>query len=128
MASTYVGQYFKQHFQEDLQQYIIRNRLKIVENLLTDTTMSIKEIAAKMGYTDSCYLVRPFVAITKCHLWNFEKSNYNKIYLKKILPQKYHPDLPSRKGSGVCNTQALPPKSKTATQSRQTPPQKNSST
>ena len=63
MASTYVGQYFKQHFQEDLQQYIIRNRLKIVENLLTDTTMSIKEIAAKMGYTDSCYLVRTF----RCH-------------------------------------------------------------
>lgn len=62
LAASYVGPFFKRNFQEDLQHYIVRNRLKAVEGLLTDTAMSVKEIAAKMGYTDSCYLVRVFRA------------------------------------------------------------------
>lgn len=73
MASTYVGQYFKRHFQEDLQHYIIRNRLKAVENMLTNTTMSVKEIAASMGYTDSCYLVRTFRSCHKMSPLEFRK-------------------------------------------------------
>lgn len=63
LAPSYVGIFFKRNFQEDLQHYIVRNRLKMVENLLINTTMSIKEIAAKMDYTDSCYLVKAFRAI-----------------------------------------------------------------
>lgn len=62
LASSYIGTFFKRNFQEDLQHYIVRNRLKMVKNLLTNTTMSVKEIAAKMGYTDSCYLVKIFRA------------------------------------------------------------------
>lgn len=62
LASSYIGTFFKRNFQEDLQHYIVRNRLKMAENLLANTTMSVKEIAAKMGYTDSCYLVRIFRA------------------------------------------------------------------
>lgn len=63
LAPSYVGIFFKRNFQEDLQHYIVRNRLKMVENLLINTTMSIKEIAAKMNYTDSCYLVKAFRAV-----------------------------------------------------------------
>lgn len=62
LAPSYVGVFFRRNFQEDLQHYIVRNRLKMVENLLMNTTMSVKEIAAKMGYTDSCYLVKIFRA------------------------------------------------------------------
>lgn len=60
LSSNYIGNYFKRNFQETLQQYISRNRLKMVENLLLNSKMTIKEIAYKMGYTDSCHLVKSF--------------------------------------------------------------------
>lgn len=60
LSPNYIGSYFKRHFQESLRQYIARNRLKMVENLLLNSKMTIKEIAYRMGYTDSCYLVKSF--------------------------------------------------------------------
>ena len=60
LSSNYIGSYFKRNFQETLQQYILRNRLKMVENLLINSKMTVKEIAYKMGYTDSCHLVKSF--------------------------------------------------------------------
>lgn len=60
LSPNYIGCYFKRHYQETLQQYIARNRLKMVENLLLNSAMTIKEIAYKMGFTDSCYLVKSF--------------------------------------------------------------------
>ena len=35
-----------------MRQYIARNRLKMVENLLLNSKMTIKEIAYRMGYTE----------------------------------------------------------------------------
>lgn len=32
----------------------------MVENLLLNSQMTVKEIAYKMGYTDSCHLVKSF--------------------------------------------------------------------
>lgn len=60
LSPDYIGVYFKRNYQETLQQYIGRNRLKMVENLLLNSSMTVKEIAYKMGYTDSCYLVKSF--------------------------------------------------------------------
>ena len=60
LSPSYIGCYFKRNFQETLQQYISRNRLKMVENLLLNSKMTVKEIAYKMGYTDSCHLVKSF--------------------------------------------------------------------
>ena len=60
LSPSYIGCYFKRNFQETLQQYISRNRLKMVENLLLNSQMTVKEIAYKMGYTDSCHLVKSF--------------------------------------------------------------------
>ena len=60
LSSNYIGCYFKRNFQETLQQYITRNRIKMVENLLLNSKMTIKEIAYRMGYTDSCHLVKSF--------------------------------------------------------------------
>lgn len=60
LSPNYIGCYFKRNFQETLQQYIARNRIKMVENLLLNSKMTVKEIAYKMGYTDSCYLVKSF--------------------------------------------------------------------
>lgn len=64
IAPSYVGAYFKHHFREDLRDYVVRNRLHNVERLLANTAMTVKEIAASMGYTDSSHLIRQFRA---CH-------------------------------------------------------------
>lgn len=60
LSPRYIGYYFKRHFQETLQQYIARNRIKRVEDLLLNSQMTVKEIAYKMGYADSGYLVKSF--------------------------------------------------------------------
>ena len=60
LSPAYIGRYFKRNFQEDLQQYICRNRIRLVEELLINSHLTIKEIAYKMGYTDACYLVKVF--------------------------------------------------------------------
>ena len=48
ISPKYVGRFFKRHFGEDYKQYITKNRLKIVEDMLTNTKMTVKEIAARL--------------------------------------------------------------------------------
>lgn len=60
LSPTYAGHFFKRNFDEDFSRYVAENRLRRVEDMLRNTRMSIKEIAARMGYTDSCYLNRLF--------------------------------------------------------------------
>ena len=43
-----------------MRQYIARNRLKMVESLLLNSKMTVKEIAYSMGYSDSSHLVKSF--------------------------------------------------------------------
>lgn len=61
LSPTYVGRFFKRNFGEDFRQYVSMNRLRMVEDMLVNTKMSIKEIAARMGYIDSCYLNKLFI-------------------------------------------------------------------
>ncbi len=60
LSPNYIGGYFKRVFQEPLRQYIARNRLKMVERLLLNSRMTVKEIAYSMGYSDSSHLVKSF--------------------------------------------------------------------
>lgn len=60
LSPNYLGRYFKHHFQESLQQYISRNRITAVQQLLLHSSCEIKEIAYRMGYTDSCHLIKQF--------------------------------------------------------------------
>ena len=60
ISPKYAGRFFKRNFGEDYKQYITKNRLKIVEDMLINTKMTVKEIAARLGYTDSCYLSKLF--------------------------------------------------------------------
>lgn len=61
LSPTYVGRFFKRNFGEDFRKYVSMNRLRMVEDMLVNTQMSIKEIAARMGYVDSCYLNKLFI-------------------------------------------------------------------
>lgn len=63
LSSVYVGRFFKRHFGEDLHKYIVRSRLRKVEDMLLNTSMSVKEIAARLGFVDPCYLNRVFVDV-----------------------------------------------------------------
>lgn len=60
LSPNYIGHYFKRNFKEDLKQYITRNRIKMVENLLLNSHLSIKEISYRMGYNDSCHMIKVF--------------------------------------------------------------------
>ncbi len=60
LSPRYIGGYFKRNFQEPLRQYIARNRIKMVEHLLLNSQMTVKEIAYRMGFSDSCHMVKSF--------------------------------------------------------------------
>lgn len=75
ISPKYVGRFFKRNFGEDYTQYLLRNRLKRVEDMLINTKMTIKEIAIQMGYVDSCYLNRLFTRQYGITPLQFRKQN-----------------------------------------------------
>ncbi|MBD2704645.1 helix-turn-helix transcriptional regulator [Spirosoma sp. BT702] len=60
IAENYLGPYFKQHTNESLQQYIMKYKLRLIENRLLHTGMRVKEIADELGFTDKSHLNRIF--------------------------------------------------------------------
>lgn len=62
LSPSYVGFYFKRHFQEELRHFIRRNRIRAAEHLLAESSMTVKEIAARLGYVDSGHLTKEFRA------------------------------------------------------------------
>jgi AraC family transcriptional regulator, L-rhamnose operon regulatory protein RhaS len=59
-SQKYLGIYFKQQTGEPLQQYILKYRLKLIENRLKFSTMSISEITFEFGFTDESHLYKIF--------------------------------------------------------------------
>lgn len=60
LSPNYIGEYFKKHTGERLQQYIIRYKMKLIESRLRLTDMRINEIAFEFGFTDQSHLNRIF--------------------------------------------------------------------
>ncbi|WP_343693237.1 AraC family transcriptional regulator [Chitinophaga sp.] len=60
LSPNYIGEYFKKHTGESLQQYIIRYKMKLIESRLRLTDMRINEIAFEFGFTDQSHLNRIF--------------------------------------------------------------------
>lgn len=48
ISKTYLGRYFKKHTGETLQEYILRYKLKLVENRLLHSSMRVTEIADEL--------------------------------------------------------------------------------
>lgn len=82
LSPKYVGRFFKRNFGEDYKQYLLRNRLKRVEDMLINTKMTIKEIAIQMGFVDSCYLNKLFTLHHNITPLQFRKLNS---HLYKVL-------------------------------------------
>ncbi len=60
LSPNYIGEYFKKHTGESLQQYIMLYKIKLIESRLRLTDMRINEIAFEFGFTDQSHLNRIF--------------------------------------------------------------------
>lgn len=60
LSPTYVGEYFRKHTGESLQQYVMLYKLKLIETRLRYTDLRINEIADEFGFTDQSHLNRIF--------------------------------------------------------------------
>ncbi len=60
LSINYLGEYFKKHTGENLQQYITHYKIQLVETRLLHSTMRINEIAFELGFTDESHLNRMF--------------------------------------------------------------------
>lgn len=60
LSKNYLGRYFKKQTNETLQEYILKYKLRLVENRLLHSDMRISEIADEFGFTDKSHLNRIF--------------------------------------------------------------------
>jgi AraC-like DNA-binding protein len=74
ISRTYLGRYFKKHANETLQDYIMRYKLKLVENRLLHSHMRVSEIADELGFTDKSHLNRMFKKYRGVNPTDFKRS------------------------------------------------------
>jgi AraC-like DNA-binding protein/mannose-6-phosphate isomerase-like protein (cupin superfamily) len=60
ISEGYLGRYFKKHTGENLQQYVLNYKLKLVETRLLHSDLRINEIVTELGFTDESHLNRLF--------------------------------------------------------------------
>jgi len=60
LSANYVGEYFKKITGESLQRYITLYRMKLIEQRLIFSDLTISEIAHEFGFTDGSHLNRQF--------------------------------------------------------------------
>lgn len=73
ISRSEAGRCFKKYFAQSPMNYVILYRLKCAQELLTQTSLSINEIAYQCGFNDASYFVKVF----KKHL-NLTPSEYRK--------------------------------------------------
>ncbi len=75
VSGTYLSKLFKEEMGTGFTEYVTKVRLEEAEKLLADTVLSIREIAAAVGYPDEKYFSRLFKKST-----GIKPSEYRKIY------------------------------------------------
>lgn len=60
LSVNYVGEYFRKLTGESLQQYITQYKMQLVQHRLTNSALTISQIAAELGFTDESHLNRQF--------------------------------------------------------------------
>jgi AraC family L-rhamnose operon regulatory protein RhaS len=66
-SPSYLSVFFKRQVGESLQQHILKYKLKLIENRLRHSTMSISQISHEFGFSDEshlCKLFRKYYGIT----------------------------------------------------------------
>ncbi|KAA2243807.1 helix-turn-helix transcriptional regulator [Chitinophaga agrisoli] len=60
LSANYVGEYFRKFTGETLQQYIMLYRIKLVQQRLVNSALTVSQIADELGFTDESHLSRQF--------------------------------------------------------------------
>ena len=60
LSPDYISAYFKKQTGESLQQYILKHKLKLIENRLLFSELSISQITYEFGFTDPSHLNKLF--------------------------------------------------------------------
>jgi AraC-like DNA-binding protein len=60
LSSNYVGEYFKKMTGESLQHYIMVYKMRLVENKLRFTQLTLNQIADELGFSDESHLSKQF--------------------------------------------------------------------
>lgn len=80
LSVNYMGEYFRKLTGESLREYIGRYRLKLVQQRLVQTRLTISEIAHEFGYSDESHLSRQFKKHASVSPTEFRK-NYTEGYI-----------------------------------------------
>jgi len=79
ISTSYLGKYFKKQTGENLQQYIINYKLRLVEMRLLHSDMRINEIVFELNFTDESHLNRLFKKYKGINPSEFRKVQRNAI-------------------------------------------------
>jgi Response regulator containing CheY-like receiver domain and AraC-type DNA-binding domain len=60
LSANYVSEYFRKFTGESLQQYITQYKIKLVQQRLAYSTLTVSQIADELGFTDESHLGRQF--------------------------------------------------------------------
>jgi YesN/AraC family two-component response regulator len=60
LSANYVGEYFRKFTGESLQQYITQYKLRLVQQRLEYSDLTVSQIAGELGFTDESHLSRQF--------------------------------------------------------------------
>lgn len=60
LSENYVGEYFRKLTGESLQHYITNYRIKLVQQRLANSALTVSQIAGELGFTDESHLSRQF--------------------------------------------------------------------
>jgi YesN/AraC family two-component response regulator len=60
LSVNYVGEYFRKFTGESLQHYITQYKIKLVQQRLANSSLTISQIAGELGFTDESHLNRQF--------------------------------------------------------------------
>lgn len=74
MSEKYFSRYFKKNFQMTLTDYLNSLRLENAARLLSDTTLSVTEVAFQSGFNNVSYFIRTFKAAFGCSPLRYRKS------------------------------------------------------
>lgn len=59
-SPSHLSALFRQHMREPLHQYIVRQRLQLVERKLQGSALTVSQIADELGFVDVCHLNKQF--------------------------------------------------------------------
>ncbi len=74
ISANYVGEYFRKFTGESLQHYITDYKIKLVQQRLAHSSLTVSQIAGELGFTDESHLSRQFRKYSGVSPMEYRKS------------------------------------------------------